>query len=104
TEGGAGSWDSTWSSVSAGVGPWKGGRPVRHSYRIAPSAYTSAAGPTFLGPPPACSGAMYEGVPNTAPVEVSAVVSPMFLARPKSGTLGMQAAGDAWGRAGPSPR
>ena len=37
---------STCISVSSAVAALNGGRPVRHSYRIAPRAYTSAAGPT----------------------------------------------------------
>ena len=44
-EGGTTAADSTWSSVSIGVAPWKGGRPVRHSYRMAPKAQMSAATP-----------------------------------------------------------
>ena len=35
--GGVGSWLRTWSSVANRVVPWKGGRPVSSSYRIAPS-------------------------------------------------------------------
>ena len=35
-----------------------GGRPVRHSYRIAPRAYTSVPGPMASFLPWACSGAM----------------------------------------------
>ena len=34
--------------VSSAVAALNGGRPVRHSYRIAPRAYTSAAGPDLL--------------------------------------------------------
>ena len=38
--------------------PWNGGRPVNSSYRIAPKAYTSMAGPMARVWPRACSGAM----------------------------------------------
>ena len=58
SSGGSGSTSTTSRSVSSGVSPTNGGRPVRHSYRIAPSAYTSAAGPTRFVSPNACSGAM----------------------------------------------
>jgi hypothetical protein len=44
--------------VSIDVAALNGGRPVRHSYSTAPRAYTSAAGPTCLLSPRACSGAM----------------------------------------------
>ena len=39
-------------------GQRKGGRPVISSYKIAPSAYTSLAGPTSFDLPAACSGDM----------------------------------------------
>ena len=65
--GGTGSSVITCIIVSSALAAWKGGRPVRHSYRIAPSAYTSVAGPVSFDSPPACSGAMYDGVPRIAP-------------------------------------
>ena len=48
----------TWITVSIGVAAWNGGRPVSKAYSVAPSAYTSAAGPTSPRLPPACSGGM----------------------------------------------
>ena len=44
SRGGTGSCSTTIMSVSTGLVAWNGGRPVRHSYRIAPRAYTSVAG------------------------------------------------------------
>ena len=47
--GATGSSERTCSSVSSTVAAWNGGRPVSSSYRIAPRAYTSVAGPTCRG-------------------------------------------------------
>ncbi len=44
--------------VSTAVAAWNGGRPVSRAYNVAPSAYTSAAVPTSLRFPLACSGGM----------------------------------------------
>jgi hypothetical protein len=55
---------------------------------MTPSAYTSAAGPTNFAFPPACSGAMYAGVPITACVRVRS--DERRLARPKSDTFGVR--------------
>jgi len=73
------------------VPPTNGRSPARHSYRMTPSAHTSAAGPTNLASPFACSGAMYAGVPITAFVCVRSD-APRF-ASPKSVTLGVKANG-----------
>ena len=56
--GATGSSTSNCRSVSAADSPRNGGRPVSASYKIAPSAYTSAAGPTAPNRGDACSGAM----------------------------------------------
>jgi hypothetical protein len=58
SRGGTGSCSNTRNSVSRDVAAWNGGRPVRHSYRIAPRLYTSAAVVTACFCPAACSGAM----------------------------------------------
>jgi hypothetical protein len=71
--GGTGSSDTTCMIVSSAVAALNGGRPVRHSYNSAPSAYTSAAGPIAPDLPPACSGAMYDGVPMIAPGHISSI-------------------------------
>ena len=55
--GGTGASLTTLMSRSAKPSPTNGGLPVSRKYRIAPSAYTSAGGPTSLLSR-ACSGAM----------------------------------------------
>ena len=65
-------------STSVSASPANGGRPVRISYRIAPSPKMSVAGPIRSSRPSACSGAMYAGVPTTWPIIV----------RPATGSAG----------------
>src|SRR5436309_3009232 len=48
----------------------------------------SAAGPTRARLPPACSGAMYPGVPTSRPLSVIAGPPSIVWARPKSAILG----------------
>jgi hypothetical protein len=60
--------------------PRAGRSPVTISHSTIPSAYTSVA--SVISLPSNCSGAMYSGVPTSAPAFVSAVravtVSPVF--------------------------
>ena len=72
------------------VSPSNGFAPATHSYRMTPSAHTSACGPTNFARPTACSGAMYAGVPMNACDCVRSVV-PRF-ASPKSATFGSPSA------------
>ena len=78
-------------STSQVVSPVNGRTPASISYSITPIAHTSAPGPTNLAPPRACSGAMYAGVPMTAPVCVRSAPPPR-LASPKSATFSTPAA------------
>src|SRR6266576_3250472 len=48
-DGGTGSWEITCRTVSAAVAARNGGRPVSSSYRIAPRAWISTAGPNGCG-------------------------------------------------------
>lgn len=59
---------------------------MTHAYSTAPTEYTSASGPANLARPPACSGAMYSGVPIIASVCVRSDAS--RFASPKSDTFG----------------
>src|SRR5262249_7159368 len=77
--------------------PAPGGPPGRTAYKVAPSPYTSDAGPTPAGCPPACSGLMYPGVPITAPVAVSP------LGRPGSGVSSLTAGGAFTPSGSPTP-
>ena len=81
----------TAASTAQSSRPGERPRPAEHSYRITPSAHTSAGGPTNLVSPVACSGAMYAGVPITACVCVRSPPPPR-LASPKSVTFGVPSA------------
>ena len=63
----------------------KGSRPVAAKATVAPQENTSTAGPHSR--PWACSGAIHDGDPTTAPVCVSEVPSAAWEI-PKSTTLG----------------
>lgn len=60
---------TTWYATMYGLSESKGPRPVAAWTRTAPSAKTSAAGPTSRGRWN-CSGAMYGGEPISLPVSV----------------------------------
>ncbi len=67
--------------------------PVNNSYRITPSASTSAPVSTSTGLIAACSDAMYSGFPATVPMAVNTVCSvncipEVAFANPKSMTFG----------------
>src|SRR5204863_264557 len=81
----------TFCRISSTSSLWKGGLPVSSSYRMAPSAYTSAAVVSAEVEAPACSGAMYAGVPTMAPVRVRWASPTNRLARPKSLSSGSPA-------------
>ena len=74
------------SIVASGVSRMNGGRPVKSSYRSAPSDHTSVRLSTSRVPR-TCSGDMYAGVPSTPPSHVRRVSAVVSSAMPKSRTL-----------------
>ncbi len=76
--------------IAITLSPSKAGLPVRHSWRMQPSAKTSARASRTRALP-ACSGAMYAGVPTTVPLRV-ARIDVGSLARPKSTILACSSA------------
>ena len=77
-------------SVSAGVFPRNGGRPVSNSNSTTPSEYRSVCG-HGSGLPRICSGAMYRNVPSVRPSAVSFDPS-RTAANPKSASFSVPSA------------
>src|SRR5262249_25039823 len=73
-----------------GAAPLEGRHAGEQFVEHGPRAQTSVCGPIWRDRPPACSGAMYDGVPITAPVAVDWPDTWSRLASPKSAILGIK--------------